>query len=124
MWTTSDRESGAALVEFALVLSLLVMLVFGIVEFGRAYNAQVTLTHATREGARVLAITGDRDAAAAATVDAAASLDPTAMIVTVGSCAPGAQAEVSASFPLYYDIPFVGASTLNLTSTSVMRCGG
>ncbi|MBT8216030.1 MAG: pilus assembly protein, partial [Acidimicrobiia bacterium] len=40
------RESGAAMVEFALILPLLLLLVFGTIEFGRAYNAQNTLTHA------------------------------------------------------------------------------
>jgi Flp pilus assembly protein TadG len=131
MWTPanpasspSDRESGAALVEFALVLTLLVMLVFGIVEFGRAYNAQVTLTHATREGARTLAVTGDSAAAASATLGAATSLDPSLVTVSAGSCSPGATGTVTASYPLSYDIPFVGAATISLSSTSVMRCGG
>ncbi len=58
-----QRDDGAALVEFALVLVLLVLIMFGIIGFGRAYNAQVTLTHASREGVRVLAITGDPAAA-------------------------------------------------------------
>ncbi len=37
-------ERGAAAVEFALVLPLLVALVLGIVDFGRAYNQQVSKT--------------------------------------------------------------------------------
>lgn len=50
----SDR--GAAAVEFALVLPLLVLIVFGVIDFGRAINAQITLTQAAREGARALAL--------------------------------------------------------------------
>ena len=63
------RDDGAALVEFSLVLVLLVLITFGIIGFGRAYNAQVTLTHATREGVRVLVITGDPAAATQAAKD-------------------------------------------------------
>ena len=50
------RDRGAAAVEFALVLPLLLLVVCGIVDFGRAYNAQVTLTQAAREGARLAAL--------------------------------------------------------------------
>ena len=45
-------EKGAAALEFAIVLPLLVILVFGIVDFGLLlYNKQV-ITNASREGAR------------------------------------------------------------------------
>lgn len=50
----SDR--GASAVEFALVLPLLLLLVVGIAEFGRAYNVQISLSAAAREGVRVAAI--------------------------------------------------------------------
>ncbi|WP_077489855.1 TadE family protein [Sinomonas mesophila] len=39
-------------VEFALVLPMLPTLVFGIIEFGRLYNAQIVFSNAAREGAR------------------------------------------------------------------------
>lgn len=118
------RDDGAALVEFALVLSLLVMITFGIIEFGRAYNAQVTLTHATREGVRVLAITGDQAAAVTTTKDAAASLASTSISVSTDACIPGYPTRVHASYPLTYDIPFFGAATITLDAEAVMRCGG
>ena len=47
------RDRGAAAVEFALLLPLLLLIVFGIIDFGRALNAQITLTQAAREGARL-----------------------------------------------------------------------
>jgi Flp pilus assembly protein TadG len=46
------------MVEFALILPLLMLVLFGIVEFGRAWNAKQVLTDAAREGAR-LAVVGD-----------------------------------------------------------------
>jgi Flp pilus assembly protein TadG len=52
-------EEGAAMIEFALVLPILLMLVFGIINFGFAlYNKEV-ITNASREGARYGIIIGD-----------------------------------------------------------------
>ncbi len=45
-------EHGAAAVEFALLLPLLVLLLFGIVEFGLALHRHQVLATASREGAR------------------------------------------------------------------------
>ncbi|NLG27010.1 MAG: pilus assembly protein [Chloroflexi bacterium] len=45
-------QRGAALVEMALVLFLLVLLVMGIVDFGRAFNNYIIIQNASREGAR------------------------------------------------------------------------
>lgn len=44
-------EAGAALLEFAIVLPLLMVLVFGVVDLGRAYRLKTRLTNAAREGA-------------------------------------------------------------------------
>lgn len=48
---------GQALVEMALVIFLLLLLVMGIVEFGRAMYVKNTLTHAARAGARAGVVT-------------------------------------------------------------------
>ncbi|HVR33225.1 MAG TPA: TadE/TadG family type IV pilus assembly protein [Acidimicrobiia bacterium] len=48
-------ERGAALIEFALLLPLLLMLLLGIVSVGIAYNHQISITHAARESARFAA---------------------------------------------------------------------
>lgn len=45
-------ERGAAAVEMAIVLPLLLLLLGGIVDFGRAYYTKNILTNAAREGAR------------------------------------------------------------------------
>lgn len=47
------KRRGQALVEFALVLPILLSLLVGIVDIGFLYNHQLTLTNASREGARM-----------------------------------------------------------------------
>jgi Flp pilus assembly pilin Flp len=49
-------ERGAAAVEMALVAPVLILLVFGIIEFARAWNVRQTLTDAAREGARTAVV--------------------------------------------------------------------
>ena len=49
-------KRGQAMVEFALVLPLFLLLVCGIIEFGVLYNAQLTLEQDAREGARYAAV--------------------------------------------------------------------
>jgi Flp pilus assembly pilin Flp len=46
-------EEGAAAVEFALLLPLLVLLLFGFIQFGIAFNTKIQATNAAREGARM-----------------------------------------------------------------------
>ena len=74
MSKTSER--GAVAVEFALLAPVLVMLLLGITEFGRAYNAQVTLSSAAREGVRVMAIGNSPNAARTAAKNASSALKP------------------------------------------------
>jgi Flp pilus assembly protein TadG len=51
-------EKGAALLEAAITIPILLLIAVGIFEFGRAYQTWQILTNAAREGARV-AVTGD-----------------------------------------------------------------
>lgn len=53
---TFRGEEGAAAVEFALVCTVLFMLLFGILEFGQAYSQYQVFQGAAREGARVAAV--------------------------------------------------------------------
>lgn len=56
------RERGAALVEFAFIVPLLSLFLFGIVQFGIAYDMKQSINAAAREGARTAAIpTNDFD---------------------------------------------------------------
>ena len=52
-------QSGNAIIEFALILPILLLVVFGITEFGRMLMTVNVLNAAAREGARVAVIGGD-----------------------------------------------------------------
>jgi len=54
--TLKNRENGQALLEFAMVTLLFFVLVFGIIEFGRALWTWNTIVQATRAGARYAAV--------------------------------------------------------------------
>ena len=60
------NRCGQSIVEFALILPILLLLVFGVFEGGRVFYAQLMVTEAAREGARAVAVTGDRTQAAIA----------------------------------------------------------
>jgi Flp pilus assembly protein TadG len=66
------HEEGAAAVEFALIVGLLAILVFGLLEYGLAFWQVQNLRASAREGARVAAVGGNdiavRDAMAASSV--------------------------------------------------------
>jgi Flp pilus assembly protein TadG len=49
---TTSPERGQSLVEFSLVLIPLLMILLGIIQFGFVFNAYITISNATREGAR------------------------------------------------------------------------
>lgn len=130
--TRHRGDAGASAVEFALVLPLLLLVVFGIIDFGRAYNAQQALNAGTREGARVLALgTGDPT-----TVTKAGAYPLAGGLVTVTStaCSSGADsfATVNSSYAFSYITPvsglmsMLGASSLTspitLTSQATFRC--
>ena len=55
-------EKGAALIEAAVTVPVILLISVGIFEFGRAYQTQQVLTNAAREGARVAVIEGTSDA--------------------------------------------------------------
>ena len=127
---SADRasERGAAALEFALVLPLLVMLVFGIIAFGRGYNAKVELTGAVREGARALALGETSAEAKSATIAAAPGLNPalSAGDISTTSCPAGGAdgtASVTATYSLPYTIPLVSSGSFSITQTGTMRCG-
>ncbi len=58
LWRQSKKKRrGAAIVEFAVVLPLLLALLFGIIDFGWVFMVRQTLTNAAREGVRVAILT-------------------------------------------------------------------
>jgi Flp pilus assembly protein TadG len=125
-------ERGAVAVEFAILLPVLVMLLMGIIEFGRAYNAQISLTHAARESVRVMAISNNPASAKTTAVNAAVSLRPAlrttdVAVVTTNTassslCAAGAKATVTITYSLSTMTGIAGP--FSLTAKGVMQCGG
>ena len=57
-WRLLRSEHGAELIEMAVVTPLLLLLVFGIVDFGFMFQRYVVLTNAAVEGARVASMPG------------------------------------------------------------------
>lgn len=123
--SASDR--GAVMVELAFILPILVMLLVGIIEFGRAYSAQVSIQGAAREGARSLALRESSGAVNAAVQGSAGSAQVTS--VTQGACPAGsngsttAYATVTVNATFTFSIPFISLGTRNMSATARMRCG-
>jgi len=68
-----EGRAGLAAVEFAVVAPVLFMVVFGIVDFGRAVMALDLVNNVARQGARTGALSGKTDADITAAVDTALS---------------------------------------------------
>ena len=125
-------ERGAAVVEFALVAPVLVLLLVGIVECTKMFQAQSTLAAAAREGVRVVALTNSTSNARTAAVNAASSLGVPAGSVTFtfsrGSSCSGATATDTVTARITYRQTFVsgllGRTGVDLSGTARMRCGG
>ena len=91
-----SRRRGQAVVEFALVLPIFALLLFGAIEFGRAYLRLHLLTNAAREGARTGSIPGNVEADVVAAVeefltatglDLTTCPDPTILVTDSGGTA-------------------------------------
>jgi Flp pilus assembly protein TadG len=105
------NERGQALVEFALVIPIFLMLLLGILQFGIIFNNYITLTDAARAGSRVAAVSRNDSCpeckAKAAVQDAANGLDMAELQVDVDSSwQPGEQVTVTAKYP--YTINILG----------------
>lgn len=117
------HERGAAAVEFALVVPILLALILGMMIFGRAYQVQSSLSMAAREGARIMALDPDHVAATAeaAAVTAASNLGvPGAVTATATACS--GSPEIT-TVTVSHTFDFLGV-TLPLSGKGVMRCGG
>jgi len=114
--------------EMAVVAPILLLLIFGIVQFGIVFNNYVTLTDAVRAGARTAAVSrnyGDRVNRTKTKVRASATnLDtsPATLGITVDSTwEPGSDVTVTATYP--YSISLLGkvVKSGSLSSTTVER---
>jgi Flp pilus assembly protein TadG len=104
-------EHGQTMTEFALVLPLLVAILFGIIQFGIAFNNYLSLTDAVRAGARKATVSRHKEDPVDETVTAvraaASDLKVSDLAIEVeSSWEAGDQVRVSASYP--YSISLVG----------------
>lgn len=133
---------GQGLVEFVLIAPLLLLLIFGLVEFARAWNIRHVITDAAREGARTLAVdNGISVDSVRVLVEGAlqsAGLNPAGATITLVQCegalctSPDAHmrhmsARVSIGYP--YEVRLIRAflgwaledAVLDINTTFVMR---
>ncbi len=111
-----NGEEGASALEFALVAPVLLLLILGMIELAFMFQAQLAVTHAAREGAR-MAVVGTWDAGIV--VSRAYPLQPVDGLA-VGIADLGDSFRVTVTYPYHAQIlPDVGAVTLN--SDAIMR---
>jgi Flp pilus assembly protein TadG len=119
-------QQGQSLTEFALALPVLALLLFAVIQFGIAFNNYVTLTDATRAGARKAAV-GRQLADPVGTCrtairNSAKDLDQSDLIPNcVSTWQPGADVTVTATYP--YKISLLGmvVKSGRLSSTTLER---
>jgi Flp pilus assembly protein TadG len=119
-------ERGQSLTEFALALPILALLLFAVIQFGIVFNNYVTLTDATRAGARKGAVArrlpNPLSATIAAVRNSATDLKQGNLNVTVTSTwQPAADVRVTATYP--YQISLLGlvVKSGSLSSTTTER---
>jgi Flp pilus assembly protein TadG len=130
---TWQPDQGAAAVELAMVLPLLLVLVCGIVDLGRLTNLQITISAAAREGARWAAL-NQSDVAGRVSAAATGVVPPPATAVT--PCPAGSNLGANATVvvtsrytpitPIRSLSSLLGGSfpaTVTITGRGVMRCG-
>ncbi|HEX6491775.1 MAG TPA: TadE/TadG family type IV pilus assembly protein [Gaiellaceae bacterium] len=112
--------------EFALVLPVLALILFAVIQFGIVFNNYVTLTDATRAGAREAAVSRQSSDPTGNTVAAvrrsATDLDPSNLAISVSSTwQPAADVSVTATYP--YSISLLGlvVKSGRLSSTTTER---
>jgi Flp pilus assembly protein TadG len=131
-----EGRRGQALVEFALVAPILLLLILGLVDFARAWNAYQVITDAAREGARAAVINNATitENEVKTVVGAAltrASLDPNepTTVITITGLTDGRGFPTTVRIEHQYQLGWVGAlmalaqgsDQLTLTSEIVMR---
>ncbi len=115
------RDRGAAILEFVLVVPIVLTLLVGLIDFGRAYSMEVQLSGAAREGARTLSL--GRPASDAAAAARAAAPGMTISSIAQTACAgSGSTATVTVGTTFTFSIPFVPLGTRTLSATAAMRC--
>lgn len=126
-----ERERGAAAVEFALLLPVLLTLLLGTIEFGYAFSVQAAVSGAARVGVRDYTIHYQSGGSQTTAINVAKAAAPDYAGTFVGAsftnaCSAGSQTTLNLSYQYqsltgWFD-PFVGNVTL--TGKGSMQCGG
>lgn len=125
-----SSQRGQATVELALTLTVLVFLLFGIVDFGRAFHAYIALEHAGREASRVASIGGSNAEIIDAAQSASMGLNIADLVIEISPLneaerTRGTQAEITIIYPFDVITPLVGRffpeNPFPLSSITVMR---
>lgn len=114
MWKKIKSSDGQALVEFALILPIMILILFGIIEFGRVFSAQLLVTNGARDGARIAAVGATDLQVEAAAKTGTAYLDPAKVDIDIKpEVAPdekrnrGDYVTVEVSYPVTLYIPII-----------------
>jgi Flp pilus assembly protein TadG len=121
------NQQGQTMTEFALVLPVLALILFAVIQFGIVFNNYVTLTDATRAGARRAAVSRqdpNRDSVVISAVRSSGTdLDSSKLSVPppTSTWDPGSDVTVTASYP--YSISLLGlvVKSGRLSSTTTER---
>ncbi len=119
MIRTRKSEIGQSLVEFALILPVFIVVLFGIMEFGRLWETTNVLTSAAREGARVAAVTEpDLDEALTAARSVLDAGDVSGATVTING--PDANKDIVVTIVMTYT-PLTGSIIPGFTQFQLSR---
>jgi Flp pilus assembly protein TadG len=121
------NERGQTMTEFAIVLPILALLLFGVIQFGIAFNNYITLTDAVRAGARKGGAVGRHVQNPQAEVEqsvrkAATDLKPADLQIAVNSTwAQGTDLTVTATYPYAISLLGVVIKSGRLSSSTTER---
>ena len=122
---SSWRQRGAAMVEFAIVLPLLLILLFGIIEAAWAFNQQLKVRHGAREGARLVAVNAGTDLIVAGEVcdrmHFSGDVDATGVTIGTSGSAIGDTATITIQAPYTGLTGFLDAIFSGSTLTSIVE---
>lgn len=116
------RERGAALVETAIVLPLLLLIAVGVADLGRAYSTLASVQEAAEEGVIYAAFHPDDPAGAQQAAVGAVGFPSLELADVVVSCPGVDQVAVTVSYSMPLITPImsqIAGGSLNLTDTEV-----
>ena len=123
-----NRTSGQAIVEFALLVPILILIVMGVIEFGRLWMTMITLSGAAREGARVAVVTGPNEELVEAAVNNvldAAGFDEATITISGPNVAGEVEVTVEMTYTVLTGSILPGLSgTMQLARSAVMHWEG